>query len=389
MRICACATSSPTSQACSSAMPGPALASGVTAIVFASPPSPRSTCAAAGRARARPTCSIRRIDGGAHRCRRAVGRLGLRARCGLRRAGLFARTGPRLCDSAMRGCRSCRGAILFDLLNGGDKNWGRYPPYRELGYAAAAAAGADFALGTAGAGFGATTVNLKGGLGSASAVTRDGLHGRRARRGERRRQRRSSATARISGRRRSSRKANSAASVCRQGFAPEGARSRMQRRSGENTTIAMVATDASAHQGAGQTIRGDGAGPDCPRDLSGPYTLDGDIVFAAATGRRPLADPVNEIAELRRRARTRSPGRWRGRCSRPLRCLAAPQAGRIATVRHFLTKGPEFDSAAPKWPLKHAKKWLNRPHCGWRRPAQSGRLRWEILPCVLQQWRAR
>ena len=25
------------------------------------------------------------------------------------------------------------GAILFDLLNGGDKTWGRYPPYRELG----------------------------------------------------------------------------------------------------------------------------------------------------------------------------------------------------------------------------------------------------------------
>ena len=32
------------------------------------------------------------------------------------------------------------GAILFDLLNGGDKNWGRYPPYRELGYAATAGA---------------------------------------------------------------------------------------------------------------------------------------------------------------------------------------------------------------------------------------------------------
>ncbi len=66
------------------------------------------------------------------------------------------------------------GAVLFDLLNGGDKNWGRFAPYRDLGYAAAAAAGASFALGTAGAGFGATTVNLKGGLGSASAVTRDG-----------------------------------------------------------------------------------------------------------------------------------------------------------------------------------------------------------------------
>src|SRR3954470_16641800 len=67
------------------------------------------------------------------------------------------------------------GAILFDLLNGGDKDWGRYPPYRELGYAAAASAAEDFALGSVGAGAGATTVNLKGGLGSASAVTEDGF----------------------------------------------------------------------------------------------------------------------------------------------------------------------------------------------------------------------
>src|SRR3954471_19131360 len=60
------------------------------------------------------------------------------------------------------------GAILFDLLNGGDKAWGRFSPYRELGYAAAAAADQDFALGSAGAGFGATTANFKGGIGSAS-----------------------------------------------------------------------------------------------------------------------------------------------------------------------------------------------------------------------------
>src|ERR1700724_1483698 len=66
------------------------------------------------------------------------------------------------------------GAIVFDLLNGGDKNWGRFPPYRELGYRAAATAAEDFALGSAGAGLGATTVNLKGGLGSASAVTSGG-----------------------------------------------------------------------------------------------------------------------------------------------------------------------------------------------------------------------
>src|SRR5271155_4217460 len=52
------------------------------------------------------------------------------------------------------------GAIMFDLLNGGDKAWGRFAPYRELGYAAAAAASADFALGSVGAGLGATTANF-------------------------------------------------------------------------------------------------------------------------------------------------------------------------------------------------------------------------------------
>ncbi len=67
------------------------------------------------------------------------------------------------------------GAILFDLANGGDKDWGVFSPYRELGYAAAQAAGhGDFALGTVGAGTGATTATAKGGLGSASAVTATG-----------------------------------------------------------------------------------------------------------------------------------------------------------------------------------------------------------------------
>lgn len=65
-------------------------------------------------------------------------------------------------------------AITFDLLNGGNKDWGRYPPYREMGYEAAQNAGIDFDLGTAGGGYGATTVDLKGGLGSASAVTGSG-----------------------------------------------------------------------------------------------------------------------------------------------------------------------------------------------------------------------
>jgi L-aminopeptidase/D-esterase-like protein len=65
-------------------------------------------------------------------------------------------------------------AVLFDLLNGGAKDWGRFPPYRELAYAACEAAGEDFALGSAGGGYGATTVDLKGGLGSASATTSRG-----------------------------------------------------------------------------------------------------------------------------------------------------------------------------------------------------------------------
>ncbi|ABC89046.1 putative peptidase protein [Rhizobium etli CFN 42] len=66
-------------------------------------------------------------------------------------------------------------AILMDLLNGGDKDWGLHSPYREMGYAAlkAATKGA-FALGTAGAGTGATTATFKGGLGSASAVSSAG-----------------------------------------------------------------------------------------------------------------------------------------------------------------------------------------------------------------------
>ena len=67
------------------------------------------------------------------------------------------------------------GAICFDLLNGGNKAWGRFPPYRDLAYAAACAASDDFALGSVGAGLGATTANFKGGLGSASAQTDGGV----------------------------------------------------------------------------------------------------------------------------------------------------------------------------------------------------------------------
>lgn len=66
-------------------------------------------------------------------------------------------------------------AILFDLTNGGDKAWGEAPPYATLGRRAVEAATREFRLGNFGAGRGARAGALKGGLGSASAATADGV----------------------------------------------------------------------------------------------------------------------------------------------------------------------------------------------------------------------
>src|ERR1700745_2579969 len=189
------------------------------------------------------------------------------------------------------------GAVLFDLLNGGDKNWGRFPPYRDLGYSAAAQAGKTFALGTAGAGFGATTVNLKGGLGSASAVTRDGH----------------TVGALVA--------VNACGSVnvgrgphfwaapfevdgevgslgCSPTVPPAALIVNAKGRPGENTTIALVATDAALSKAQAKEfaiIAQDGLA----RAIYPAHTtLDGDTVFAAATGRRTLGDAVNELTEL-------------------------------------------------------------------------------------------
>lgn len=65
------------------------------------------------------------------------------------------------------------GAIVFELINGGDKDWVANP-YHALGKAALDNAAEDFAIGTAGAGTGALTAMQKGGLGSASVVLEDG-----------------------------------------------------------------------------------------------------------------------------------------------------------------------------------------------------------------------
>lgn len=189
------------------------------------------------------------------------------------------------------------GAILFDLLNGGDKNWGRFPPYRELGYAAAQAAGTTFRLGNAGAGLGATTVNLKGGLGSASAVTSAGH----------------TVGALVA--------VNAVGSaVVGDGpwfwaspfeqdgefgglgwppLTPAGALSfRAKGSVSENTTLALVATDATLTKSQAYRLAvmaQDGLS----RALYPIHTpLDGDVVFAAATGAKPLADPLHGLSEL-------------------------------------------------------------------------------------------
>ena len=176
------------------------------------------------------------------------------------------------------------GAVLFDLLNGGDKNWGRFPPYRELGYAAAAAAGADFALGTAGAGFGATTVNLKGGLGSASAVTRDGhTVGALA--------------------------AVNACGSANVGSGPHfwAAPFELNAEFGgfgfpatvpAAALIPHVATAAALGKAQAKELAVIAQDGFARAIYPAHTTLDGDTVFAAATGRRPLKDPVNELTEL-------------------------------------------------------------------------------------------
>ncbi|MEM9319335.1 MAG: P1 family peptidase [Pseudomonadota bacterium] len=62
-------------------------------------------------------------------------------------------------------------AIIFDLTTG-MQEW-TTPPWHDLGFAAINNSGANFLLGSIGAGIGATTANLKGGLGSASAKLGD------------------------------------------------------------------------------------------------------------------------------------------------------------------------------------------------------------------------
>ncbi|CAM3075310.1 putative aminopeptidase [Methylobacterium mesophilicum] len=190
------------------------------------------------------------------------------------------------------------GAVLFDLLNGGDKDWGRYPPYRELGFLAAAAALEDFALGSVGAGTGARTGRLKGGIGSASATvpgtgfTVGGL-----------------AAVNAFGSATIGDGPHFWAAPFEVGdeFGGLGSPARVPADAlafparilpGSATTLAVVATDAALTKAQCRRLAV-AAQDGLARALVPVHTpLDGDLVFAVASGTVPLADPVADLARL-------------------------------------------------------------------------------------------
>jgi L-aminopeptidase/D-esterase-like protein len=189
------------------------------------------------------------------------------------------------------------GAIVFDLLSGGEKDWGRYPPYREFGYEAAKNAKIDFTLGSVGAGLGTTTVNFKGGLGSASAQAPDGVT--------------VGAIAAV----------NSAGSVVigdgphfwaapfeqsqefgglgwPKVFSDQALAFRSKGAPRANSTLAVIATDAALTKAQCKRLAVM-AQTGMARAIYPVHSpLDGDVVFAASTGIKPLAIPMLSLSAL-------------------------------------------------------------------------------------------
>jgi L-aminopeptidase/D-esterase-like protein len=185
-------------------------------------------------------------------------------------------------------------AIIFDLANGGNKDWGRFAPYRELGYQAAMAAATDFALGSVGGGTGATTATVKGGLGTASTHT-------------------------VAGHTVAALAVVNAVGSPLIGDGPcfwaapyeqtgeFGGRGwperidpalRLKGIRGTSTTIGLVATDATLTKGQAKRLAIMAHDGLARAVLPAHAPLDGDTIFAAATGLRALTDPVAELTEL-------------------------------------------------------------------------------------------
>jgi D-aminopeptidase len=191
-------------------------------------------------------------------------------------------------------------AILFDLANGGDKRWDANP-YWALGAAAFDAASPELALGSVGAGTGAMTATLMGGLGSASLVTEDGA----------------TVGALVA--------VNAFGAVCPPGarafhagafeigdefgglgpppkpvppFTPRPIKPAAETPVG-NTTIAIVATDATLDKTGCRRIAEIAHGGLARAVYPAHTPFDGDLIFAVSTGgRAPGASPAHEAAVL-------------------------------------------------------------------------------------------
>lgn len=315
----------------------PRVASGVTAIIFDAP-APASIAIHGGAPGVRDTAmlapgmSVRAIDaivlsGGSA--------FGLDAMGG---AQSFLREQGRGFDVRGMKVPLVPGAILFDLLNDGDKDWGRMPPYWDLGREAAARADLEFRLGSVGAGLGATTASLKGGLGSASAVSSAGF---------------------VVG----ALVAVNAVGSATIGKGPhfwaapyergvefgglgmparlyhEDLAMRVKGEGAENTTIAVVATDAAldkalcermavmSHDGMARALRPSHA------------HMDGDLIFAAATGRNRTDATPRDLIEIG--------------------SLAADCLARAIARAVFEATALPFDGALPSWREKFGAQVFN------------------------------
>jgi D-aminopeptidase len=228
------------------------------------------------------------------------------------------------------------GASLFDLDHGGDKGWGARSPYGDLGYAAVKNAGADFALGSAGAGYGAWTFDLQGGLGSASATTSRGFVVGAL------------VAANPAGRvTRGSSRHFWAASYERgaefgglgAGDLPDDAFAlRLSSDEPANTTLVVVATDAAFNnaQMTRVAIMASAGIALAIRPAFGP--ADGDVVFAASTARAKDTPTLRDLTEIG--------------------TLAAECVARAIARGIFEAKTLPFPGAKPSWKDKYGASRL-------------------------------
>lgn len=187
-------------------------------------------------------------------------------------------------------------AILYDLANGGAKDWGDTPPYGALGRAALADArhARPVVQGKAGAGYGAMAGTLPGGTGSASACTSDGIIVAALACVN------SFGSVRVPGTR-----SYWAAPFERDGEfggvrfvttpleeLEDWGEAKFDPAPRENTTLAIIATDAALtpDQARRVAIMAQDGMARAIRPVHTPF--DGDVVFAASTARQPLPEPA-------------------------------------------------------------------------------------------------